>query len=88
MSFDPATGDLGTADTGQNHVEEVDVVDRGGNCGWNMKEGTCLFHPGSPDDPEDSGVTEGDVQGVVDPVGECSHTRPAPCQAGPGSWPR
>jgi glucose/arabinose dehydrogenase len=75
-SFDSATGDLWTADTGQNHVEEVDVVERGGNYGWNMKEGTFLFHPGSPDDPEDSGVTEGDVEGVIDPVGEYDHTGP------------
>ena len=44
FSFDPATGDLYVGDVGQNDIEEVDVVVRGGNYGWNAKEGTLFFH--------------------------------------------
>jgi putative heme-binding domain-containing protein len=38
FSFDPATGDLWLADVGQDRVEEVDIVRRGGNYGWNVFE--------------------------------------------------
>lgn len=76
ISFDTVTGELWTADTGQNNVEEVDVIRRGGNFGWRVKEGTFLFHPGSPSSPEDSFLTRGDAQGLVDPVAEYDHTGP------------
>jgi glucose/arabinose dehydrogenase len=76
MSFDPRTGKLWTADTGQNNLEEVDIIKRGGNYGWRVKEGTFLFHPGSPSSPEDSFVTRGKAPGLVAPVGEYDHTGP------------
>ena len=42
FSFDRATGDLWLADVGQNAWEEVNVVTRGGNYGWNVMEaGRC-----------------------------------------------
>ena len=43
MCFDPATGDLWVADVGQDRVEEVDVVRRGENFGWNVYEGFEVF---------------------------------------------
>jgi glucose/arabinose dehydrogenase len=39
FSFDPATGDLWMADVGQDRVEEVALVKRGENHGWNVYEG-------------------------------------------------
>jgi glucose/arabinose dehydrogenase len=43
MSFDSKKGDLYVGDVGQNDIEEVDIVTRGGNFGWNCKEGTLWF---------------------------------------------
>ena len=37
--FDRLTGDLWLADVGQDRVEEVDLVHRGENYGWNVYEG-------------------------------------------------
>ena len=37
--FDPINGDLWLADIGQDRVEEVDIVHRGENHGWNVYEG-------------------------------------------------
>ena len=45
MAFDPATGALWVADVGQDAVEEIDVVERGGNYGWNRLEGDRCFEP-------------------------------------------
>ncbi len=38
MTFDSATGQLWCADIGQNLIEEIDVIVRGGNYGWNYRE--------------------------------------------------
>jgi glucose/arabinose dehydrogenase len=43
MSFDMATGRLFAGDAGQARWEEVSVVEKGGNYGWNVKEGTHCF---------------------------------------------
>ena len=39
FSFDPNTGDLWVGDVGQDRVEEVAIVRRGENHGWNVYEG-------------------------------------------------
>jgi putative heme-binding domain-containing protein len=39
FSFDSLTGDLWIGDVGQDRVEEVDIVRRGENLGWNIYEG-------------------------------------------------
>lgn len=44
-SFDSVTGDFYVGEVGQNDIEEVDIVTRGGNYGWSIKEGTFCFDP-------------------------------------------
>ncbi|MGH7433001.1 MAG: PQQ-dependent sugar dehydrogenase, partial [Candidatus Methylomirabilales bacterium] len=44
FSFDSRTGDLFLGNVGQNDIEEVEIIIRGGNYGWNFKEGTLFFH--------------------------------------------
>ncbi len=76
MSFDATTGKLWVGDVGQNSVEEVDVVAKGGNFGWPAKEGSFLFDDGAC--LSDSGAfVYRDSPGVparfADPVAEYDH---------------
>ena len=63
MSFDRETGLLWAGDVGQNEVEEVSVVESGGNYGWNIMEGSRCFDP-----PQGC-----DRTGLTLPVWEYSH---------------
>lgn len=45
FSFDPVTGYLWVADVGQDRVEEINIVEKGGNYGWNIMEGSLCFEP-------------------------------------------
>jgi glucose/arabinose dehydrogenase len=79
MSFDQNTGQLWVGDVGQNDIEEVDIVQAGGNYGWHEKEGTFLFSPGAPLNPVDGVVTAnspGLPKGLIDPVAEYDHKAP------------
>ncbi|MFO0967148.1 MAG: PQQ-dependent sugar dehydrogenase [Gemmataceae bacterium] len=42
MAFDKKTGKLWAADVGQNLFEEINIVTKGGNYGWKIREG---LHP-------------------------------------------
>ena len=45
FSFDPVTKKMWVADVGQNRLEEIDIVDKGKNYGWNIMEGKSCFNP-------------------------------------------
>ncbi|MEJ0029885.1 MAG: PQQ-dependent sugar dehydrogenase [Bacteroidota bacterium] len=75
MSFDIG-GDkqLYVGDAGQSLYEEIDVVTKGGNYGWNVKEGTHCFNA-ADDHSTLSSCPSTDVFGVAltDPVIEVSN---------------
>jgi uncharacterized repeat protein (TIGR03806 family) len=50
FTFDSATGRLFCADVGQGAREEVNVIEAGGNYGWNYREGTLPFRDTPPPD--------------------------------------
>ena len=64
FSFDSANGQLWVGDVGQNKYEEIDIVKKGGNYGWNTMEGLHCFKP-----------ADCDMMGLELPVWEYDHTK-------------
>ena len=75
ISFDRGgTRELFAADVGQNLYEELNIVVKGGNYGWRLREGFHAFDPNSPDkSPADSSKTDHLGQPLLDPILEYPH---------------
>jgi len=74
IAFDSASGALYAGDVGQNSVEEIDVIRRGGNYGWRRREGRFCFHPNGND--RNGYVTRGRACAsprLIDPVAQYDH---------------
>ncbi|MEM9643577.1 MAG: PQQ-dependent sugar dehydrogenase [Planctomycetota bacterium] len=66
MSFDPANGDLWCGDVGQNLWEEVNLIQKGGNYGWSLREAAHSFQA--------NGKGSGPRADLIDPLVEYPHT--------------
>lgn len=65
FSFDSLSGRLFVADVGQNTTEEVNIVERGKNYGWNLMEGSKCFVEGCDPSGFERPITEyGRSEGV------------------------
>lgn len=64
ISFDEK-GQLWAGDVGQNAIEEVDIVTKGGNYGWRIKEGNADYNT------KDNNVNAADL---VAPIWQYSHS--------------
>ncbi|WP_266365169.1 PQQ-dependent sugar dehydrogenase [Tellurirhabdus rosea] len=63
FSFDPQTGQLWTGDVGQNELEEIDIVTKGGNYGWRIMEARNCFNP----------KADCDRQKLIEPIHQYRH---------------
>ena len=77
FSFDDGPGGDGAlylGDVGQNLFEEVNIVERGGNYGWVIREGLHCFDPFDPTNPpatcRDTGPSG---EPLLDPIFEYAH---------------
>jgi glucose/arabinose dehydrogenase len=80
MSFDSAgEHELFAADVGQDSFEEVDIIRKGGNYGWNVREG---FHCFDPKDtihaPADCPKTAANGDPFIDPILEYKNMKAHP----------
>jgi glucose/arabinose dehydrogenase/plastocyanin len=75
FAFDRVTGDLIEADVGQNNIEEINRIIRGGNYGWAIKEGDFLFNmtnssvgPAGTIGSPPGNFSPGSPAGLIDPI--------------------
>jgi glucose/arabinose dehydrogenase len=64
FSFDSTTGKLWAGDVGQDSREEINIIRKGGNYGWNIREGKDCFS-------ESLGCSK---TGKIDPIFDYSHS--------------
>jgi len=69
IAFDRQTGDLWAGEVGQDLWEEIDLITRGGNYGWNLREAK---HPATPKTlPDFKG--SGPRPDLIEPIWEYHH---------------
>jgi glucose/arabinose dehydrogenase len=64
ISFDMENTRLFAGDVGQDEREEIDIITKGGNYGWRLKEGVDCYNPGSNCNRE----------GLVEPIHDYSQS--------------
>ena len=70
FSFDRGgANELFVGDVGQDQTEEVDIVVKGGNYGWNIREGRGCFSPST-----NCGTTDATGAPLIEPILEYSHS--------------
>ncbi|WP_281540705.1 PQQ-dependent sugar dehydrogenase [Maribacter aestuarii] len=62
FSFDVQSGRLWAGDVGQGELEEIDIIQNGGNYGWNILEGTRCYN-----------AVNCESEGTIAPVFEYNH---------------
>jgi glucose/arabinose dehydrogenase len=69
FSFDAQTGELWAGDVGQNAREEINIIEKGGNYGWKVMEGSVCYTG------RNSGTnTDCNKKGLIKPVHEYLHS--------------
>jgi glucose/arabinose dehydrogenase len=63
FSFDNQTNTIWAADVGQDELEEIDLIEKGGNYGWNILEGSSCYQE-----------TECDATDLIVPLYEYGHS--------------
>ncbi len=63
IAFDRQTGTLWCSDVGQDLWEEIDIITKGGNYGWRLREGVHRFGPSGSDPRSD----------LIEPIWEYHH---------------
>ena len=63
-TFDRQTDVLWAADVGQNAWEEINIIERGGNYGWNFREGRHPYGPGGFEQTAE----------MIEPIWEYNHS--------------
>ena len=74
ISFDSKTGDLWAGDVGQDTWEEVDHITKGGNYGWNIREGFHKFYVAPNKKPRPADPPEHIVGKLIDPLFDYEHS--------------
>jgi len=83
MSFDSGgSHQLFAGDVGQDSFEEVDIIVKGGNYGWNVREGLHCFNPkDSIHAPEDCPKKAANGDPFIDPIFEYKNLKAHPNDA-------
>ena len=71
FSLDPLSGIIYSADSGQDLVQEVNIIEKGKNYGWRAKEGSFLFDPQTGLIGSINNFTN--INNYVDPLVEYDH---------------
>ncbi len=74
LSIDPVTGNVLVGEVGHFNIEEVNLIQNGGNYGWPTMEGTFLINPADGFDlTPDIGNAFANANGITPPLFEYDH---------------